>query len=347
MTRATSELLIEPSIIRDNILYLKSCIKNSSNFMAIIKSDSYGHILQNVVRDIDDIVDGYGVVRLEEAIKIRKISSKKILLMQGVYSEEDFKEAQEHSLDLVIHNKHQFEIIKLNNVFTNLWFKINTGMNRLGFDEDEFLDIYDSFLSDKKFTLMSHLSASNVPDNQSNKNQFERFDKLSNKLHPDILRSIANTGCILNFPEKSFDWVRVGIGIFGGYIGNSELKTAMTLRSPIINIRKIQQGERVGYDGRALAEKEMKIATIYCGYADGLPHHIKDGTQVIINSHMANIFGKVSMDVCTVDVTDISECKIGDYCEFFSPDLSINNICLLYTSPSPRVRTRSRMPSSA
>ncbi len=326
MTRATSELLIEPSIIRDNILYLKSCIKNSSNFMAIIKSDSYGHILQNVVRDIDDIVDGYGVVRLEEAIKIRKISSKKILLMQGVYSEEDFKEAQEYSLDLVIHNKHQFEIIKLNNVFTNLWFKINTGMNRLGFDEDEFLDIYDSFLSDKKFTLMSHLSASNVPDDQSNKNQFERFDKLSNKLHSDILRSIANTGCILNFPEKSFDWVRVGIGIFGGYIGNSELKTAMTLRSPIINIRKIQQGERVGYDGRALAEKEMKIATIYCGYADGLPHHIKDGTQVMINSHMANIFGKVSMDVCTVDVTDISECKIGDYCEFFSPDLSINNI---------------------
>ena len=72
--------------------------------MAIIKSDSYGHLLNNVVQDIDDIVDGYGVVRLDEALSIRKISSKKILLMQGVYTDKDLKEAQQHSLDLVIHN---------------------------------------------------------------------------------------------------------------------------------------------------------------------------------------------------------------------------------------------------
>ena len=86
MTRATSELIIEPSIVRKNISYLKAKLDDSSKFMAIIKSDSYGHILSNIVRDIDDLVDGYGVVRLEEAICIRKISSKKILLMQGVYS---------------------------------------------------------------------------------------------------------------------------------------------------------------------------------------------------------------------------------------------------------------------
>jgi|TARA_Y100000389_G_scaffold203491_1_gene252059 alanine racemase len=326
MTRATSELLIEPSIIRNNISYLKSRIKSSSNFMAIIKSDSYGHLLNNVVQDIDDIVDGYGVVRLDEALSIRKISSKKILLMQGVYTDKDLKEAQQHSLDLVIHNKHQFNLIKSNKYYKNLWFKINTGMNRLGFEVDEFLDIYNTHLSDKEFTLMSHLSASNNPNDQSNKKQFERFNILTSKLHSNIKRSIANTGCVLNFPDKSFDWVRVGIGIFGGYIGNNDLKTAMTLRSPIIDIRTIQQGEGVGYDGRAVAKKQMKIATIYCGYADGLPHHIKDGTIVNINEQTARIFGKVSMDVCSVDVTDIPDCKIGDFCEFFSPNLSINNI---------------------
>ena len=326
MTRLTTELLIEPNIVRENITKLKSKINNSSNFMAIIKSDAYGHILSNIVNDIDDLVDGYGVVRLEEAIEIRKISKKKILLMQGLYSNEDLHEAISYSLDLVIHNNHQFKVIKENNYFNNLWFKINTGMNRLGFDVDEFMNIYNSYLTDKEFTLMSHLAASNVANEPSNKAQFDKFDNLYKKLHSNVAKSIANTGCIMNFPEKSYDWVRVGIGIFGGYIGNEELKTAMTLRSPIINIRDINKGERVGYDGRAIAKKNMKIATVYMGYADGLPNHIKDGTTVRIKDQDANIFGKVSMDVATVDITNIKNCKIGDWCEFFSPEHSINNL---------------------
>ena len=70
----------------------------------------------------------------------------------------------------------------------------------------------------------------------------------------------------------------------------------------------------------------MKIATVYMGYADGLPNHIKDGTTVRIKDQDANIFGKVSMDVATVDITNINNCKIGDWCEFFSPEHSINNL---------------------
>ena len=326
MTRASSELLIDPSIVRNNISYLRNKIDISSNFMAIIKSDAYGHILSNIVKDIDDLVDGYGVVRLEEAIEIRQISSKKILLMQGVYTQEDFIEAQENSLDLVIHNNHQFKIVKNNNSYKNLWFKVNTGMNRLGFEENEFLNIYKSHLIDKNFTIMSHLSASNIPNDESNQNQFNRFNELGKKLHSGISKSIANTGCIMNFPEQSFDWVRVGIGIFGGYIGNKELKTAMTLRSPIINIREIKKGEKVGYDGRAEALNDMKIATVYMGYADGLPNHIKDGTEIRINNETAKVFGKVSMDVTTVDVSNISEIAIGDWCEFFSPNQPITDL---------------------
>ena len=112
MSRLTTELFIEPKIVRENIIQLKNKIDASSKFMAIIKSDAYGHILPMIVKDIDDLVDGYGVVRLEEAMELRKISNKKILLMQGVYSREDLKESIANALDLVIHNSHQFEIIK-------------------------------------------------------------------------------------------------------------------------------------------------------------------------------------------------------------------------------------------
>jgi alanine racemase len=96
----------------------------------------------------------------------------------------------------------------------------------------------------------------------------------------------------------------------------------MTLRAPIVNIRNIKKGEKVGYDGRAIANKDMTIATVYMGYADGLPNHIKDGTVVKINNQDAKVFGKVSMDVTTIDITDIKDClKIG--VSFFLPDTQL------------------------
>ena len=326
MTTLNSFLEIDPSIIRSNIQKLKNKTSKPLNFMAVVKSDSYGHILNNLASDIDDLVDGYGVVRLDEATNLRKVSNKKILLMQGVYSQEDFLLAKEHNLDLVVHNQHQLKIIIDNKNFNNLWFKVNTGMNRLGFEEDEFLKIYDEYLKDLNFTLMTHLASSNNKEDPSNEKQFKRFEELCENLHSGVTKSVGNTGCLINFPDKCFDWIRVGIGMYGGYIGDNDLETAMTLKSPIINVREINKGDKVGYDGRAIADKKMRIASVYLGYADGLPQYIKDGTIVRINNQDACIFGKVSMDLTTIDVTDIRECSIGDWCEFFSPKHSINNI---------------------
>ena len=326
MTSINSELLIDGNILRENIISLKKRLSQDSKFLAVIKSDAYGHNLTNIVNDIDDIVDGFGVVRLEEALEIRKHSNKKILLMQGIYSHEDFVLSRKKEFDLVIHNLSQFKIVKNEESYERFWFKINTGMNRLGFEIDDFMKIYDENLQNKKFTLMSHLASSNEKNNPTNKRQFKLFNDLSKALHKDVKKSIANTGCILNFPEHSFDWVRCGIGIYGGYLKDEKLKTAMTLRSPIINLREIKKGDKVGYDGRAIAEKDMKIASIYLGYADGLPVTIKDGTAVMINDQIASVFGKVSMDLTTIDVTSIFNCSVGDWCEFFSPKLPISNI---------------------
>ena len=326
MTSINSELIIDPKIFRNNILFLKNKLSNSSKFMSVIKSDAYGHHLEHVVKDIEDLSDGFGVVRIDEALKIRELSNKKILLMQGVYSKEDLDISIKNKFDLVVHNPDQFQIIKEGNYYEGLWLKLNTGMNRLGFDIDTFLRIYEEYLFDKKFTLMTHLAASNDISNPSNENQFKIFEDISSKLNNSIEKSIANTGCIMNYPNKTYDWVRCGIGIYGGYIGNHELKTAMTLRSPIVNIRNISKGDKVGYDGRAVATKDMKIASVYLGYADGLPVTIKDDTPVMINDQMASVFGRVSMDLTTIDVSNIEKCSAGDWCEFFSPELPITNI---------------------
>ena len=326
MTSINSELIINSKILRKNISYIKNKLKKKSKFMAVIKSDAYGHDLENVAKDIDDLVEGYGVVRINEAKRIRSLSSKKILLMQGIYSQSEFTDAKEYGLDVVIHNNEQFKIVKKNKNFNNLWFKVNTGMNRLGFEIKEFMEIYDEFLFDKKFTLMTHLAASNDKKCDSNQEQFKLFNKLSNKMNKDVEMSIANTGCIMNFPDETYDWVRCGIGIYGGYFKDKQIETAMTLRSPIVNLRPLKKGQKVGYDGRAIAKDDMLIASVYLGYADGLPLNIKDETEVMINNQVAKIFGRVSMDLTTIDVTNIKNCSIGDWCDFFSPTLPISNI---------------------
>ena len=326
MTSINSELIINSKILRKNISYIKNKLQKKSKFMAVIKSDAYGHDLENVAKDIDDLIEGYGVVRINEAKRIRSLSSKKILLMQGIYSQSEFSDAKEYGLDVVIHNNEQFKIVKKNKNFNNLWFKVNTGMNRLGFEIKEFMEIYNEFLFDKKFTLMTHLAASNDKKCDSNQEQFKLFNKLSNKMNKDVEMSIANTGCIMNFPDETYDWVRCGIGIYGGYFKDKQIETAMTLRSPIVNLRPLKKGQKVGYDGRAIAKDDMLIASVYLGYADGLPLNIKDETEVMINNQVAKIFGRVSMDLTTIDVTNIKNCSIGDWCDFFSPTLPISNI---------------------
>ena len=132
MTSINSELIIDPKIFRENISLLKNKLNNSSKFMAVIKSDAYGHHLEHIVKDIEDLSDGFGVVRIDEALKIRELSNKKILLMQGVYSKEDLDISIQNKFDLVVHNQDQFQILKEGNHYEGLWLKLNTGMNRQG-----------------------------------------------------------------------------------------------------------------------------------------------------------------------------------------------------------------------
>ena len=348
MKQLSPELLIDLNLIRENTLKLKNLTTNNSKFMAILKSDAYGHNIKKVSKAIDDIVDGYGVVKLEEAKKLREVSDKKILLMQGIYNEDDLLNLQKYNINTVIHNEYQLEIHKKLNEFSGVWFKINTGMNRLGFELDEFLKIISSNPKIKKFTLMTHLAASKNKEEKLNTEQFDLLKKAKENLRIDVQVSAVNTGGLINFPNYHYDWVRAGIGIYGGFSGNLDLKTAMTLRGRVINIRDIKKGDRVGYDGRAVAKKDLKIATIFIGYADGLPQNLRDGTKVLINNKIAEIFGKISMDLTTIDISKAGKCQIGDWCEFFSPKLSINLISdknslipyELMTKITPRVKRK-------
>ena len=343
MIEPNSELVIDYELVRNNIQVIKKNLPKDCKFMGIIKSNAYGHDLEKSAQALDGFVDGYGVVRLEEALKIRDISSKPILAMQGVYSSDAYDSLKQHEIWTVIHSLAQLPLAKQYQDELIFWIKLNTGMNRLGIGLDE-IDQFKSFFKEQN-VLMTHLACADNPGDELNDVQFKNFNLAWKKISKKMNRSVLNSAGIFNFPNYSFDWVRSGIAIYGG-IDFPELTTAMTFRSQIISIQSLNANERIGYGGRIKTEKKSKIAIVYCGYADGFPQTAIDGTSALVNGHLSNILGRVSMDLISIDVTDIPDCKIGDWCELWSPELSIlentqkNNLISyeLMTKMSQRVK---------
>jgi alanine racemase len=320
MIEPNSELVIDYELVRNNIQVIKSNLPSNCKIMGIIKSNAYGHDLDKAAQALDDAIDGYGVVRLEEALRIREKSLKPILAMQGVYSSDAYDALKQNNIWSVVHSISQLPLAKQYQDDLLFWIKVNTGMNRLGIALSE-LDQFQSLLKDSN-VLMTHLACADNPVDELNNAQLKNFDRAWNKVANKMQRSVLNSAGVFNFPDQAFDWVRPGIAMYGG-IAFPGLKTAMTFRSQIISIQSLDKNERIGYGGRVKTSKSSKIAIVYCGYADGFPQIAIDGTSVVVNSHKSKIIGRVSMDLISIDVTEIPDCKIGDWCELWSPELSI------------------------
>ena len=307
MTTHSAELIVDSSKIISNISHLKSLISSDSKFMFIVKSNAYGHSLKEIIKNLESYVDAFGVVRMEEAILVRKATSKPILLMQGIYTEHEINIARENNIQVAIHKMSQFKFIGKDDNELGLWVKVNTGMNRLGLSHEELKEAYENGIISSDSVLMTHMACADNPDDPMNEMQINKFEKAFDIVERKTKRSICNSACLINFPQLSFDWVRSGIAAYGGESKSLNLKTAMTFRAPIISIRKIRKGERVGYGGRKKASKDMRIAIVYAGYADGIPQTTTDGTKVLVNDKQAKIFGRVSMDLVSIDITNLPQ----------------------------------------
>ena len=320
MIEPNSELVIDYELVRNNNQLIKNNLSANCKIMGVIKSNAYGHDLEIAAKALDDEVDGFGVVRVEEALKIREISSKPILVMQGVYSSDAYDALKQNNIWSVIHSTSQLPLAKQYRDDLQFWIKVNTGMNRLGIALNE-LDQFELLLKNSN-VLMTHLACADKPEDELNDVQFKNFDHAWNQIEIEMQRSVLNSAGVFNFPDRAYDWVRPGIAMYGG-IDFSGLITAMTFRSQIISIQSLDKNERIGYGGRVMTNKSSKIAIVYCGYADGFPQTAIDGTPVLVNGHRSQILGRVSMDLISIDVTKIPDCKIGDWCELWSPELSI------------------------
>jgi alanine racemase len=326
---------INLSAIKENYLYAKS-LAPSSKAIAIIKADAYGHGAIEVAKKLDEVADAYGVSCIEEALELLNsgIDKTPILLLEGVFEESELVLVAKHSLIVTVCNSIQLQWLldaDLNKPI-DVFVKYDSGMGRLGFQDDSFIQAINLLEESKnigEITLMTHFSSADDLGSSLTTKQIRNFDNtLYAEKYPG---SLANSAAILKWSESHRDYVRPGIMLYGSspfsdakYQKN--LIPAMTLSSDLISIKNLKKGQEIGYGARFICPHDMQIGVVAIGYADGYSRHAKDGTPVYINDTRTRVVGRVSMDMITIDITDVPNPEIGDRVELFGENVSVDEV---------------------
>jgi len=322
---------INLTALKNNFLLARRL--SSSRIMAVIKANAYGHGLLRVAEALRD-AEGIAVLDVNDAAQLREAGSRQtILLLEGFFSPDDLQIIAEYDLATVIHNSQQLASLDVYPRRGNLqvWLKINTGMNRLGFAPEEVPAVMERLKSHravKQVTLMTHFSHADEAEGVAA--QLERFNGLA-AAYP-APRSMANSAALLRYPSTHGDWVRPGIMLYGAspFADTSAqqlgLKPVLTLSSEIISVREIKAGELVGYAGLFRADRSMRIGVVACGYADGYPRHAPTGTPILVNGQRTRTLGRVSMDMLSVDLSNIVDAPIGSHVVLWGEGLPVEEV---------------------
>jgi alanine racemase len=283
-----------------------------SKIMAIIKANAYGHGLVPTARALAD-ADAFGVARLSEALLLRSHGlSQRLVLLEGVFSNEELQAAINHNLDIVVHSPEQLHMLRnwRGQPALQVWLKVDTGMNRLGFRVDDFLHAWTELKELKSIAalrVMTHLANADVANDVHTQHQLQCFNALTSALQ--VERSIGNSAGLLAWPQAHVEWVRPGLMLYGvspfahDEADHYQLKPAMTLQSRLIAIRQVKAGEPVGYSGTWRASRDSQIGIVAVGYGDGYPRLIQHGTPVRLGTKQLPIVGRVSMDMIAIDLS--------------------------------------------
>jgi alanine racemase len=305
---------------------------------AVLKANAYGHGLERAAAAFAG-ADGFAVLDFAEAARLRRAGvTKPILMLEGFFNPADLPLLIQHSLTPVIHNPEQVEMLRLSPLAgeIDVYIKVNTGMNRLGFTVDNLRAAYNALRMHPqvgKLTVMTHFADADGPGGV--KAQLAWFDEMTRPIEglAQAPRSMANSAALIRHPEARGDWVRPGIMLYGGSPFGMEpaaeslaLKPAMTLASEVIATQQLQRGERVGYGSSYEAAGEMTIGVVACGYGDGYPRHAPTGTPVLVNGRRTRTVGRVSMDMIAVDISDVPGAHIGSPVTLWGDGLSADEV---------------------
>jgi alanine racemase len=302
-------------------------LAGESRALAVIKADAYGHGAVACAAALESLPEGQrppalAVACLEEAETLRRggIESP-IVLLEGIFEPDELSRVEALGLWVAVHSEWQVQALLAYRPAEPIpvWLKVDSGMHRLGFSPEHVPAVWERLAAAREqvtgLQLMSHFATADAVDSSYFSRQLACMRALSHRLGAALC--LSNSPATLAWPDSHGAWVRPGVMLYGSdpleqpSEVSRRLRPVMTLRSEIIAVRDLAVGEPVGYAGRWRAPRPSRIAVVACGYGDGYDRHAVDGTPVLVAGQRTGLAGKVSMDMLTVDITDIPEADIG------------------------------------
>ncbi len=324
---------VKGKALETNVRKLRTKLSKNCQFMAVVKADGYGHDAK-VVSDyaIKGGASQLGVATLKEGIKLRCSGVKKpILILGNLYTKRDLIISFKNDLMPTISSIR--ECLICNNIGKNfgvkfsLHLKVDTGMSRLGFESNKFVQQFEKIKSFENISiegLYSHLSSADEDNALNPKSitqlQRQKFDELLKQINLDrnneIKIHLANSAAMLLNSDFHYHMVRVGLSMYGySPIANIDknllLEPALFLKVKVAFIRTIDQGVSVSYGGNFVSSRKTKLAVLSIGYADGVPRNLSGKISVIHNNKFYPQVGSITMDQMMVDITGSNEIRIG------------------------------------
>ena len=320
-----------------NNLALARGLAPHSKVMAVVKANAYGHGALTVAQTLDPLVDALAVACIEEAEELRDANiAAPILLLEGLFEAAELHIAAERNFWITIDNIDQLQWLEAAQISQSVhcWLKLDTGMHRLGVDPALAGSFYHRLKGCRNvhddLVLSTHFASADDLEKRQTKEQLDQFNSACRDMPGE--RSAANSAGTLAWPDSHFDWIRPGYMLYGNSPMTSNhpnaisLQPVMTLTSAVISLRTVAIGEAVGYGATWLAQRPSRIATVCIGYGDGYPRLAPAGTPVLVNGQRAPLAGRVSMDMITVDVTDLAGVKIGDEVVLWGEGLPVGEV---------------------
>ena len=331
--------LIDLQALRHNYQLARDV--SGARALAVIKADAYGHGAVRCAQALQDAADGFAVACIEEALQLREAGiSGPILLLEGFFDADELPLIQQHELWCVVHSTWQLEAIErspINRPLT-VWLKMDSGMHRVGLHPAEYQAAYQRLLASgkvAKVVLMSHFARADELDCPRSDEQLAVFQQASQGIVAEV--SLRNSPAVLGWPQLGYkelpsDWVRPGIMLYGAtpfeqsQAVAARLQPVMTLESKIISVRELPAGEPVGYGARFISQRPTRVGVVAMGYADGYPRHAPSGTPVAVDGQLSQLIGRVSMDMLTVDLTDLPQTGLGSRVELWGKQVLASDV---------------------
>ena len=334
-------LEINLTALAHNVKQIQHTIGASTKLMAVVKAFSYGNGSAEIARTLAAVKTDYlAVAYVDEGIELRRAGIHLPIMVMSP-DEAGFDAMVAYGLEPEIYS---FEIYEAFASFLNvqgleaygIHIKINTGMNRLGFEPADTILLAQKLVSDKRMvvkSVMSHLVASDAPAHDAfTREQLAVFEQVCSSLEAQIgyafIKHIANSHAVQRHPAATLDMVRVGIGLYGTSANASNgFRKVASLKTTIAQIRQVPIGASVGYDRAAIMEKDTCIATVRIGYADGYDRRFSNGTgKMYIKGVLCPVVGLVCMDMTMIDVTDVKDISIDDEVEIFGEHIAVETL---------------------